>query len=256
MLGGFNRYFNKFNSHHRIEWQCHYGTSWDLENTKILYFGWNRDITCSDLTVVPQGALDIFPNLIGFYFRDCSINHLNGNDLDEYENLEIFMTYNSTIEFIPGNIFALTPNMRMITFSGSRVRHVGADFMVGLNNLMHVNFFGNDCISDRADNSTVAINSLIERIRTQCQEIETTTVITTESPTCEIEDINEFVCRHDEEIEELKLKVEDLQSQINELKELLGQNTPKIKSKTLNEHQEHQRNNNGEIPGEIFIFKD
>jgi hypothetical protein len=219
------------------------GSTLELESTELIYFGLEFYTKCSELniTTIPQGGLDVFPSLIGFIFRNCSLNHLSGNELDNYPNFEVFMNFDSKIEIVPGNFFNFTPNMRIVSFWSSGVKHVGKNFMDGLNHLMHVWFYNNLCIDEVANNSTEEINSLIEKINLQCQEkdFESTTgsesqettepIDTTELPTttettfeplkCEFDDINDLVCRHDQEIEELKFKVEDLQSQIDELKE-------------------------------------
>lgn len=72
-----------------------------------------------------------------------------------------------------------------------------------------------------AADGSAAIALLIEALQIQCPDVDPTTTLptTTEPPRCQIDDFVDFVCRHDEEIEELKVTVEDLQNQINELRE-------------------------------------
>lgn len=210
------------------------GTDFQLEMTKIIYFGFPTfEPPCSNynISTIPQGGMEVFPNMIGLGFRGCAINHLNGDELVDYPNLEVFIHENSIIERIPGNFFDPVPNMQLINFWSSGIRHVGHNFMGGLNYLWNVWFYDNICVNGRADNSSIFINAFIETIRIQCPDnIETTTGIPTEPPSttepepprCEIDDMVDFVCRNNEEIEELKLKVEDLQSQIDELRGLMG----------------------------------
>lgn len=206
------------------------GTPLQLQMTELLFFGWPDYTPCDNfnLDFVPQGITSVFANMKGLIFHNCEITQLNGNELVGYPTLESWVVHYSQIERIPGDLFNETPNMKFVNFLANGINRVGENLLNNLENLTQAWFYYNECIHMGADNST-EIESLIEALAFQCpdEEIETTTGVTTEPteppttlpPRCEIVDMVEFVCIHNEEIEELKLKVDDLQDQINELRE-------------------------------------
>lgn len=67
-------------------------------------------IHCGDfnLTFLPEGFLNYFPNIIGFDIGYCRLNPLNGNELDFYANLEFWASFSGVLERIPGIFFIYT----------------------------------------------------------------------------------------------------------------------------------------------------
>jgi chromosome segregation ATPase len=105
-----------------------------------------------------------------------------------------------------------------------------------LQDLQEVHFILNTCIDKMAKNSS-EIQALIEVLRVNCTDIEpeTTTQLTTtnQPPRCEIEDLEDFVCGLDEEIEYLREKVETLKVK----NEILEQKV-KTQDETLEAHSD------------------
>lgn len=183
----------------------------ELEMVKILDFGeWDNNCAQMNLTFIPRGFLNVFPNFTGFTFSNCPITNFVGNELDEYQNLEIFLFQQRNIQHIPGNLFASNPKTRFVGFRNTDLRSVG-DVFTNLENLERADFRSNFCINQIAYNSS-QIQSLTQALREQCPDIETTTT-STDPPRCEIPNLNDFVCGLDEEIEELNSVIEDLREE-------------------------------------------
>lgn len=162
---------------------------------------------------------------------------LNGDELEEYLDLQHFVLLGSNITRVPGNFLALAPNMKFLNLRANRIQHVGEGLIDHLQSLQQVYFSQNICINMNAGTSA-QIQTLIEALRVQCRDIVTTTLISTTSttflttstsnqpPRCEIDDLENFVCGLDEEnqylrgeINELSIKNEAFESEINNLKD-------------------------------------
>jgi hypothetical protein len=171
---------------------------------------------------IPKGFLDIFSNFIALHFWDCGINSLSGDEITEYPNLQWFGLENSELSRIPGDFFASTPNMRFVTFRWNQLQHVGENLLGNLLPLQQAHFFNSSCINQVAS-SPSQIPVLIEALKVQCPDIESTTQLTTSTSSeplkCEIDEIEDFVCELDETIKILKLRDEELLDQVDKLKD-------------------------------------
>jgi hypothetical protein len=130
-----------------------------------------------NLHKIPKGFLKHFPNFIGLYFYECPISTLNGDELDEYPNLQYYSHKISNLISIPGNFFKSTPNMKFISFVFNKIQHVGANLLDHLKNLEQVWFYKNSCIMQNA----TKVPAFIEELRQKCPDIEPET--TTQAPT-------------------------------------------------------------------------
>lgn len=178
-----------------------------------------------NLTIVPKGFLNFFPNFTGLAFYNCSIDFLNGNELDEYPNLEYWFSQNTELTRVPGEFFVSTLGLRFVNFGNNKIQRIGEGLLDHLNDLDRAFFYNNDCISHSAANPT-QIPALIRALKEKCPDIDdetttetTTEISTTSEPRCEIDDIEIFVCNLEEEIEMLKIENENMQSQIRNLNE-------------------------------------
>lgn len=188
-------------------------------DVKIINFGYPNATSCSslNLTVFPKGFINFFPNIIGFIFWECAINSLNGDELNEYSNIRYYIHHNSNLTRIPGEFFASNPGMKYVFFSYNKLMHVGENLLDNLQNLETVWFLGNTCVNKGASNPS-EIPALIEVLRQNCTDIEletTTSQLTTTNapPRCEINDVEDFVCGLDEEIQILQNQIKELKTE-------------------------------------------
>lgn len=142
------------------------------DDVRMIDFTTNSN--CSQLSAIPSGFLNFFPNVIAFYFVECGIKTLIGSELNEYPNLEWFGLYRSELERIPGNFFASTPQIKFINFNSNQIARVGENLLGNLTNLERVYFNNNICISKYGTDVT-GIAELIETLRTNCSDFEITT---------------------------------------------------------------------------------
>jgi hypothetical protein len=151
---------------------------------KMIYFDWDNGYP-RNLNKIPKGFSKHFPNLISLYFDKCPIITLNGDELDEYPNLQWFSHKISNLTSIPGNFFKSTPNMKFISFWYNKIQHVGANLLDHLKNLQAVSFHGNSCI-DKYFVSSSEVPALIEELKQKCPDIEPEKMLlttTTQAPT-------------------------------------------------------------------------
>jgi hypothetical protein len=156
---------------------------------KMIHFGWPFDCPVN-LQKIPKGFLKYFPNLIGLSFKKCPISTLNGDELDEYPNLQFYAQQDSNLTRIPGNFFKSTPNMKLIYFGINKIQNVGANLLDHLKDLQEVYFYKNSCI-DKDALSSSQVPALIEELRQKCPDIEPEQIIpfttaistTTQAPT-------------------------------------------------------------------------
>jgi hypothetical protein len=78
-------------------------------------------------------------------FYRCPISTLNGDELDEYPNLESYGHVHSHLVRIPRNFFKSTPKIK-ISFSGNYIKHVVANLFDHLKVLEELYFHDNACI--------------------------------------------------------------------------------------------------------------
>jgi hypothetical protein len=147
---------------------------------KIINIGWLFECP-KNLHKIPKGFLKHFPNLIGLAFYECPILTLNGDELDEYPNLQFYIHEDSNLTRIPGNFFKSTPNMKFISFYNNKIQHVGANLLDHLKDLQKIYFFENSCIDKYVDISS-QVPGLIEELKQKCPDIEpeTTTKASTQ----------------------------------------------------------------------------
>jgi hypothetical protein len=177
-----------------------------------------------NLDVIPTGLSNIFPNMTALLFYYCPITHIDGLELEEYSKLEILMIQYVNIIRVPPELFFNNPNMRFIGFYNNQIQHVGDGLLEHLRNLEKADFRGNICVNFKAFDPS-QFPALIEHMRVNCVDIETTPrtttttlpTTTTEAPRCVVEDVQEFVCKLDEEIEILRSKNEILELQVENL---------------------------------------
>lgn len=185
-------------------------------DVRMIDFGVNSN--CSQLSSIPSGFSSLFSNFTAIYFIGCGINFLNGSELDEYPQLEWFGLYRSELERIPGNFFSSTRNLKFINFNSNKIERIGENLLDNLQNLERVYFNNNVCINKYATNST-AIEELIEALRVNCADFETTTVTTTDW--CERGNSEDRICLLEEENLSLRAKVESLERRLERLEEFM-----------------------------------
>lgn len=133
---------------------------------------------CTGSTFIPKDMLIFFPNLIAIRLMSCGSLILTGNELNEYENLQMFAVEMTKIERIPGNFFAFTPQISIIGFADNNLKYVGSKLLQTLNNLSWISFANNDCINQTAT-SLDEIPSLITNLVANCIDILEETTSTT-----------------------------------------------------------------------------
>lgn len=177
------------------------------------------DVT--DLTFVPQGITNFFPNLILIYFYNPGIKILNGNELDGYPHLEWFGLNNGNVESVAGNLFANVPNMKVVWFAGNNIKNIGWDLLNPVDPSGLIDFRVNHCINLNSQNNPAAFNEIVHTIRNNCTnfEGETTTLASTtfDYGECTTRYIEQNICDLVEHNKELENKLEIIENRLDNL---------------------------------------
>lgn len=165
------------------------GSAEQIQTAEIIIFGWTFNTPCRELnlTFVPKGFLNVFPNMNGLQFRECEITNLTGNELDEYPNFLKWLISYSQITTVPGNLFANNPNLRIATFSNNGILRVGDGLADHLRNLEFLWFLNEGCIS-RTANSLQQVQQLIQDLRLYCPDVDPTTTPATTPSSAKLND--------------------------------------------------------------------
>lgn len=127
---------------------------------------------CTNLSYIPKGLRDVFPMLRGIYLEGCGISSLIGTELNEYPQLTLFALELSPLDYVPGNLFAQTPGMVLISFADNKINGTGANLLSNLNDLSQVYFENNICINKNAP-TVEEIPELITTLNTDCSSAST-----------------------------------------------------------------------------------
>lgn len=125
-----------------------------------------------DLTVIPRGLSQFFPNLQGIRIHDSDVRIINGNELNEYINLRWFSLYDSYASRIPGNLFSSNANMIYVSFDGNYIREVGEDLFNPIRNVRSMDYIGflfNICINQAATTPD-GIDRLLVDLKARCSD--------------------------------------------------------------------------------------
>lgn len=185
-------------------------------DVKMIDFGVNSN--CSQLSSIPSGFLSIFSNFNAIYFIECGINFLNGSELDEYPQIEWFGLYRSELERIPGNFFTATRNLKFVNFNSNKITKIGENLFDDLENLERIYFNNNICVNKYATNLN-EIEELIEYLRINCADFETTTLTTNDW--CEGGNSEERICVLEEENLKLRNKIDEIERRLERLEDIV-----------------------------------
>jgi hypothetical protein len=204
------------------------GRSNDDVGLITIYGRWTVDF-------IPRGLTSFFPNLRGFRSQETAIETLNGDEFDEFGENFVYLTMQlSNLTTISSRLFDHTPNIELVDFWGSTIQRVGHDLFTPVKGLQYIDFRVASCINEFAydlDGAQVVISNLRvlcpyddeevmttteatinTTIETTTAEYETTT--TTGGHSCDVGNINEFVC-------ELNKNLSGVQSDLNDSKDEL-----------------------------------
>lgn len=112
----------------------------------------------------PLNLPAFFPKLISLSISNCSITELSRQDLVGLEQLQNLGVYNNPITTLPNDLFANTPNLRIINFHRNEIEKLSSRLLDYLNwNILERVSFGNnskiDEIFERGQNFISTTNA-------------------------------------------------------------------------------------------------
>ena len=157
---------------------------------------------------IPTNLKDFFPNLIGIYFWRGNITTISAEDLQPFPNLRIFGIESHRLVTIDGNLFKHTPRVQIVMLSDNLIENVGLNLLTGLTNLNIAVFLRNTCINSFAD-TPAGLENLRNELISQCPPL-----------VCPIR------CTINEETDELRSQVNELQEKLIALEARLNELSP------------------------------
>lgn len=155
------------------------------------------------LTAIPEGIQSFFANLEVFQWASGNITAIDPSTFAPFPNLSIIHLSANKLVSIDGNLFQHTRGIREIYFRNNLLQHVGFVLPASLN---WVDFRSNPCVNNLATNQ-LDIQRLRATLPFQCPALATTLDPPTTTITCKI----------NEEAQEMKRRIEDLEKQMSEL---------------------------------------
>jgi hypothetical protein len=160
------------------------------------------------LARLPGNIANFFPNLFALNWYDSALTAISPADLAAFPNLRSLALFGNRFVELEGNLLQSTPALRFIEFSSNRIEIVGENFLENLPALQQVSFLRNVCI-DSSARTLGAIDQLKTLLAKQCAPIVVTTT--------------EEITTVDECPEDIISRIRELQTEIDELRQGLGE---------------------------------
>lgn len=189
------------------------------------------------LAAIPDGIEKFFENLQNFEWSNGILSTIDSSTFEAWPNLTyIDLSYNKLVT-IDGDLFQFTRKLQWISFYDNKIEHVEHDLLSGLTDLEWVNFQYNHCIN-RLANIPQQIQELNLQLPLECPPLATpdpptttatttapdpptTTISTTTSSTTGKPNDCPIRCTINEEADEMKKTIAELQKQYDKLEKFV-----------------------------------
>lgn len=138
----------------------------------------NRDvrsvfINVCRMTLIPESLGQTFSNLMNLYINNSYLRSITKFDLVHFEQLERIHIIGNDIEFLPGDLFEFTRNVKYIQFGQNKIKYIGPKILEGLD-VRSVSFSGNVNINcwyyeGKLPNNAITLEQLKWKIRNDCE---------------------------------------------------------------------------------------
>lgn len=176
-----------------------------------------RIVGHGNLPFIITGFTNFFPNLIGIDQSWNNIGQFNGDEFDEYPNLEFLNLEGNHLgpqmRHIPGNFLSLNGNMRVLLLTWTSISTIGENFLNVVARLNYADFILNHCI-DQMATTPAQIQNLVINLRNNCTIQEVTTSTVAPPGSC---DLHETVCELKEQNAEISARLDEMNKLLLEL---------------------------------------
>ncbi|KAG5668640.1 hypothetical protein PVAND_016575 [Polypedilum vanderplanki] len=112
---------------------------------------------------MPMGLENFFPYLSILQVWSCGLREITQNNIKVHENLHELSLSGNEIEILESNLFEKNLKISKIDFSRNRLKNVGFNLLLPLENLIFADFYANDCINDGSRNQKFMIISNLRK---------------------------------------------------------------------------------------------
>lgn len=120
----------------------------------------------------PQGLELFLPNIKGIVVGINKIKEIRSSELKSYPNLTYLNFGQNSIEVLEDGLFDHNPNLEILVFQTNKIVHIGMDLFSSLPKLTSLSLEKNICINLRAQQNSTAVQTILDKITTQCMNFE------------------------------------------------------------------------------------
>lgn len=167
----------------------------------------------TDCYYMPQGMIEVFPNVEVFQIEDSRLMEIAQEDLKPFTELsELYLNGNNLMS-LDSNLFEFSWKLKRVHLGNNKLRSIPADLLDPLVNLRDVTFNDNVCVNKKAIGKT-QINQVVWDFIQNCQP---------KVVNCEVKKYESGSEGNSNwEIENLKKMIEDLRNDVDRLTAAAG----------------------------------
>ncbi|KAG5667675.1 hypothetical protein PVAND_015647 [Polypedilum vanderplanki] len=125
-----------------------------------------------DLTLIPNGIKEKYPNLEIFLIFSAKITRFNKEDFRQFKGIKELWISSCDIEYLPGDLFEYLPDLEILSIQNCKVKYIDAEILDNLPKLKVVKFNSNtnidcyfDSISNVSGNNGITLDEIKEMLK-------------------------------------------------------------------------------------------
>lgn len=174
---------------------------------------------------IPKNIDKFFPHLVVFEWSESDLKTITAEDLKPWSNLQVLYIAGNELVSLDGCLFIHSQKLQRVYLHRNEIIHVGHDLFTGLDELTHVNFESNRCVSISAQTSE-AVQDLNFELPIDCPILNhhrTDKCLINpkeEELNNRVEDQRILICDHEDRICELEEIIKDLEERLGRIEKI------------------------------------
>lgn len=116
---------------------------------------------------VPKGIEKFFPQLTGISFSQSKLKAIEKSDIKPFNKLRILYIANNEVEQLSDDLFEFNAELVVFVAANNSLKSIGSNIFTALTNLEYVDFRGNICINEEAENAS-EMTEISHRFKKNC----------------------------------------------------------------------------------------
>jgi hypothetical protein len=123
-----------------------------------------------NFTSIPKEIGESFPNLKVVSFENSGLSSVSAEDLKQFKNVKSLIFFRNELKIIKSDLFTFTPDITCVNFRDNKIEHIGQNLLMGLEQLIFVDFEENPCIQMIASNRSEVLD-LAAKLSVNCPPV-------------------------------------------------------------------------------------